>query len=177
MVGFVRERWFWRRERERERDWLFGFERERKRGKRDLGVGRPWETVGRRKERKLDLIVCDRVYGFICKMLMWHYRIGGCKIVILIEFKPKREEFTLSMVTLEGKGKINKGILCGSVRCRVGHLFLFKSFIFSNLFRVRNRGTRRRHLVYWSKNHKYDFMHKRTSLELGPELRYVLGMC
>ena len=28
-------------------------------------------------------------------------------------------------------------------------------------------------MVYWSKNHKYDFMHKRTSLVLGPELRYV----
>ena len=28
-------------------------------------------------------------------------------------------------------------------------------------------------MVYRSKNHKYDFMHKRTSLELGPELRYV----
>ena len=165
------------RERERERDWLFGFERERKRGKRDLGVGRPWETVGKRKERKLDLIVCDRVYGFICKMLMWHYRIGGCKIVILIEFKLKREEFTLPMVTFEGKGKINEGILCGSVRCHIGHLFFFKLFIFSNLFRVRNRGTRRRHLVYWSKNHKYDFMHKRISLELGSELKYVLGRC
>ncbi len=31
------------------------------------------------------------------------------------------------------------------VRCRVGHLFFFKgSFVFSNLFRVRNRGTRSR---------------------------------
>ena len=76
---------------EREREIGFLVLRERKRGKRDLGVGRPWETVGRRKERKLDLIVCDRVYGFICKMLMWHYRIGGCKIVILIEFKLKRK--------------------------------------------------------------------------------------
>jgi hypothetical protein len=64
------------------------------------------------------------------------------------------------------------------VRCRVGHLFFFKgSFVFSNLFRVRNRGTRSRHLVYRSKNHKYDFMHKRTSLKLGPELRYILGRC
>ena len=51
------------------------------------------------------------------------------------------------------------------------------SFIFSNLFMVRNRGTRSCHLVYWSKNHKYDFMHKRTSLELGPELRYILRRC
>ena len=64
------------------------------------------------------------------------------------------------------------------MRCRVGHLFFFKgSFVFSNLFRVRNRGTRSRHLVYRSKNHKYDFMHKRTSLKLGLELRYILGGC
>jgi hypothetical protein len=64
------------------------------------------------------------------------------------------------------------------MRCRVGHHFFIKgSFVFSNLFRVRNIGTRSRHLVYRSKNHQYDFMHKRTSLELGPELRYVLGRC
>ena len=63
-------------------------------------------------------------------------------------------------------------------RCRVGHLFFFEgSFVFLNLFRVRNKGSRSRHLVYWSKNHKYDFMQKRTSFELGPELRYVLGRC
>ncbi len=38
------------------------------------------------------------------------------------------------------------------VRCCVGHLFFFKGpFVFSNLFRVRNRGTRSRHLVYRSK--------------------------
>ena len=59
------------------------------------------------------------------------------------------------------------------VRCRVDHLFFFNgSFVFTNLFRVRNRGTRSRYLVYWSKNHKYDFMHKMTSLELGPKLRH-----
>ena len=64
------------------------------------------------------------------------------------------------------------------VRCRVGHFFFFKgSLVFSNLFRARNRGTRSWHLVYQSKNHKYDFMHKRTSLELGPKLRYILGRC
>ena len=64
------------------------------------------------------------------------------------------------------------------VRCRVGHLFFFKgSFVFSNLFRVRNRGIRGCHLVYRSKYHQYDFMHKRISLELGPELRYVLERC
>jgi hypothetical protein len=130
----------------REREIGFLVLRERKRGKRDLGVGRPWETVGRRKERKLDLIVCDRVYAFICKMLMWHYRIGGCKIVILIEFKLKREEFTLPMVTLEGKGKINEGILCGSVRCHVGHLFFFKLFIFSNLLGL---GTEEQGVATW----------------------------
>jgi hypothetical protein len=49
--------------------------------------------------------------------------------------------------------------------------------VLSNLFRVRNSEIRSRHLVYRSKNHKYDFMHKRTSLELGPELIYVLGRC
>ena len=49
-------------------------------------------------------------------------------------------------------------------------LLLWESFVLSNLFRVRNSGIRSRHLVYRSKNHKYDFMHKRTSLELGPEL-------
>ena len=100
--------------------------------------------------------------------------LEGVKLSSLLNLN-SRENFTLPMVTLEGKGKINEGILCDSVRCCVGHLFFFKSFVFSNLFRVRNRGTRRRHLVYWSKNHKYDFMHKRTSLELGLELRYVLG--
>ena len=64
------------------------------------------------------------------------------------------------------------------MRCRVGHFFFFKGlFIFSNLFRVRNRETRSRHLVYRFKNHHYDFMHKRTNLELGPELKYVLGRC
>jgi hypothetical protein len=64
------------------------------------------------------------------------------------------------------------------VRCRVGHLFFFKGlFVFSNLFRVRKRGIRSRHLVYWSKNHQYDFMHKITSLKLGSELKYVLGRC
>ena len=51
------------------------------------------------------------------------------------------------------------------------------SFVLLNLFRVGSRETRSCHLVYRSKNHKYDFMHKRTSLELGSELRYVLGRC
>jgi hypothetical protein len=70
----------------------------------------------------------------------------------------------------------DKQRLIDTVRCRVGHLFFFKgSFVFSNIFRVWNRGTRSRHLVYWFKNHKYGFMHKRTSLELGPELKYILG--
>ena len=64
------------------------------------------------------------------------------------------------------------------MRCRIGHIFFFKgSFVFSNLFRVGNRVIRSCHFVYWSKNHKYDFMHKRTSLELGSELKYVLGKC
>jgi hypothetical protein len=64
---------------ERER-WVCGFwER-----KRDFGV-RPWETVGRRKER--NLIVCGKVYGFICKILRWHYWIGGVLHAVFIEFK------------------------------------------------------------------------------------------
>jgi hypothetical protein len=74
--------------------------------------------------------------------------------------------------------KLRWSLSLGLVRCRVGHLFFFKGlFVFSNLFGVRNRGTRSRHLVYWSKNHKYDFMHKMTSLELGLELRYILKRC
>ncbi len=64
------------------------------------------------------------------------------------------------------------------VRCRIGHLFFFKGwFVFSNVFRVRNRGTKSCHFVLWCMNHKYDFMHESTGLELGPELRYVLGRC
>ncbi len=59
--------------------WICGFwER-----KRDLGVGcshgRRWEE----EKRELDLIVYSRVYGFICKILMWHYQIGKCKTKIL----------------------------------------------------------------------------------------------
>ena len=64
------------------------------------------------------------------------------------------------------------------MRCRVGHLFFFEGLlVFSIFYRVRNKGTRSRHLVYRFKNHQYDFMHKRTSLELGLKLRYVLGRC
>jgi hypothetical protein len=37
-------------------------------------------------------------------------------------------------------------------------------FMLLNLFRVESRGTWSRHLVYRFRNHKYDFMHKRTSL-------------
>jgi hypothetical protein len=44
-----------------------------------LGWGRPWKTVGRRNRENLDVIVCDRIYGFICKMLTWHFLIGGYK--------------------------------------------------------------------------------------------------
>ena len=51
------------------------------------------------------------------------------------------------------------------------------SFVLFNLFRVGSRKIRSRHLVYRFKNHKYDFMHKRTSLELGLELKYVLARC
>jgi hypothetical protein len=50
-------------------------------------------------------------------------------------------------------------------------------FVLLNLFRVESRGIRNRHLVYRFNNHKYDFMHKITSFELGPELKYVLGRC
>jgi hypothetical protein len=41
--------------------------------------------VGRRKER--NLIVCGKVYGFICKILRWHYWIGGVLHAVFIEFK------------------------------------------------------------------------------------------
>ena len=51
------------------------------------------------------------------------------------------------------------------------------SFVLLNFFRVESKGIGNHHLVYRSKNHKYDFMRKRTSLELGSELRYVLGKC
>jgi hypothetical protein len=51
------------------------------------------------------------------------------------------------------------------------------SFVLLNLFRVESRGTRSRHLVYRSENHKYNFMHKMTSLKLGLKLRYVLRRC
>ena len=51
--------------------------RERKRGKRDLGVGAAMEDGGKKKGdgwkrngENLDLIVCGKIYGFICKMLM-----------------------------------------------------------------------------------------------------------
>ena len=58
------------------------------------GWGRPWQTVRRRKREEIDLIVCGWVYGFICKMFMWHPQIGGCKTLvlhaILIEFNLKR---------------------------------------------------------------------------------------
>ena len=63
-IVLVRERWFWRRER----DGLWVL-RERKGGNRDLGWGQPWKTVGRRNSENLVLIVCGRIYGFICKML------------------------------------------------------------------------------------------------------------
>ena len=53
-------------------------------------VGRRKEMVKRRKREKLDLIVCGRIYGFICKMLTCHFQIGGCKTgvlhPVLIEF-------------------------------------------------------------------------------------------
>jgi hypothetical protein len=51
------------------------------------------------------------------------------------------------------------------------------SFVLLNIFRVIRRGTRSRHVMYRSRNHKYDFIHKMTSLELGSKLRYVLGKC
>jgi hypothetical protein len=55
--------------------------------------------------------------------------------------------------------------------------YLRGSFVLLNIFRVGSRGTKNRNLVYRSSNHKYDFMNKRTSLELGSELRYILGRC
>ena len=35
--------------------------------------------VERRNRENLDLIVCGRIYGFICKMLTWHFLIERCK--------------------------------------------------------------------------------------------------
>ena len=53
-----------------------GLEREEERGKRDLGVEAAIEDCGKKKGdggkrngENLDLIVCGRIYGFICKML------------------------------------------------------------------------------------------------------------
>ena len=62
-------------------------------------------------------------------------------------------------------------------RCEILCGYLWGSFVLLNLFRVVSRGTRNRHLIYRFRNHKYDFMHKSISLDLGPELRYVLGRC
>ena len=49
---------------------------EKKRGKRDLEVGAAMEDGGKkqgdgeeRNGENLDLIVCGKIYGFICKML------------------------------------------------------------------------------------------------------------
>ena len=54
--------------------------------KRDLGVGAAIEDGGKKKGdsgkrygENLDLIVCGTIYSFICKMLTWHFLIGGCK--------------------------------------------------------------------------------------------------
>ncbi len=71
--------------------------------------------------------------------------LEGVKLSSLLNLN-SREEFTLPMVTLEGKGKINEGILCGSVRCHVGHLFFFKLFIFSNLLGL---GTEEQGVATW----------------------------
>ena len=56
--------------------------RERKRGKRDLGVvvamedsGKNKGDGGKRNGENLDLIVCGRIYGFICKILTCHFLI------------------------------------------------------------------------------------------------------
>ena len=68
-----------------------------------------------------------------------------------------------------------KEVVVETVRYRV--VTSWGSFVLLNIFRVVSRVTRSRYLVYRSKNHKYDFMHKRTSLELGSELRYILGRC
>ena len=107
----------------------------------------------------------------------------------LINFRSRRMKITFGSMTAELKifnvmqqqmedNECHYVNLIDTVRCRVGHLFFLKgSFVFLNLFRVRNRETRSHHLVYWSKNHKYDFMYKRTSLELSSELRYILGRC
>ena len=78
-----------------------------------------------------------------------------------------------------GSGSRNRGRRACLVLVfgRYPHGYLRGLFVLLNLFRLGSRGTRSRHLVYRSKNHKYDVMHKRTSLELGSELRYVLGRC
>ena len=67
----VRERWFWRK-----RDGFVGFEGEEE---RFWGEGQPWMTVKKIFQKNWILIVCVWVYCFICKMLTWHFPIGGCK--------------------------------------------------------------------------------------------------
>ena len=95
MVVLVRERWFGG-----EREMGLWVLRERKRGKRDLGVGAAMEDGGKKKGdggkrngENLDLIVCGKIYGFICKMLTCHFLIEVCKtgfytssLLILISF-------------------------------------------------------------------------------------------
>ncbi len=48
--------------------------------------------------------------------------------------------------------------------CEIPSGHLRGLFMLLNLFRVESKGIRSRHLVYRSKNHKYDFMLKRTNL-------------
>jgi hypothetical protein len=49
----------------------------------------------------------------------------------------------------------------GNCEIPLGHLR--GSFVLLNFFRVESRGKMSRHLVYRSRNHKYDFMHNKTS--------------
>ena len=78
---------------ERERDGLLSFEREEK--QEEIwgwgSYGRQWEE--KKTEKKWNWL-CVVIYGFICKMFMWHPQIGGCKTLvlhaILIEFNLKR---------------------------------------------------------------------------------------
>jgi hypothetical protein len=51
------------------------------------------------------------------------------------------------------------------MRCCVGHLF--RVVCAFEPFRVMSKGTMICHMVYRYRNHNYDFIHKRTSLELG----------
>ena len=65
------ERWLWRIERY----GFVGFEKEEERKER---FGGGVDMVEGENEKNWILIVCGKIYCFICKILMWHVWIGGC---------------------------------------------------------------------------------------------------